>query len=624
MTNRNKGNKVYSMVGVISYIVTTAISAFLNIYLFMNLDPSWKWFTMCMSLSLEALKAYVLIRANTYRSLKEYLINCKLEFKKVAKKMYMYYGFYVFFAVLSITAGLMFSLNISDKTEQGFAIERQAIVQNISSLTESREKYTAALEKFTNLQDNSDENEKLAREEMWKAEDAYKKAGNDLDSFAEKIMQRDGITLQKARQTSEYQNYRNQEIDYDSLSRNYQRAKEDYESIQKGTALARAQSAYEAAESEFRGKESLFGSLDDLNLQLSELNKKEIAAAGSSKGFILLAQTFGIPEKVKQVKFFILLLASLLIELGIWISSPDLRLDGNLLYTYRNDIGLTNKKDADKLFKEIEDTNKRYSVKEEEVKIIEKDTPKTLKELENLKEQISVLEREKKADADSIRELKELINDLVDPVDAIAWENMQNELEENYAILEYEIPRREQAEKDLERAENAFAKVCKMLKEEKDLRNISDENAKYYIYESDNLKKKIEELEKRPVQDESKKYSEEDLQKLLTKASKKSKEKIEQLTQSLSNFEAEYQKVSDKLSNLEITNKSLEKELKESQAKEEIDQVLNGEITNSEIDSVLEESKNKKQEEIVKPAEEQLEEMLKDLTDGPKVVKINV
>lgn len=611
MTNRNKGNKVYSMIGVISYIVTTAISAFLNIYLFMNLDPSWRWFTMCMSLSLEVLKAYVLIRANTYRSLKEYLINCKLEFKKVAKKIYMYYGFYVFFAVLSITAGLMFSLNISDKTEQGFAIERQAIVQNINSLTESREKYTAALEKFTNLQDNSDESEKLAREEMWKAEDAYKKLSNQWDF------------KQKELTTEEFEQWK-LDVDYSKVKRDYQRAKEDYESIQKGTALTRAQSAYEAAESEFRGKESLFGNLDDLNLQLSELNKKEIAAAGSSKGFILLAQTFGIPDKVKQVKFFILLLASLLIELGIWISSPDLRLDGKLLYTYRNDIGLTNKKDADKLFKEIEDTNKRYSVKEEEVKIIEKDTPKTLKELENLKEQISILEREKKADADSIRELKEIINDLVDPVDAIAWENMQNELEENYAILEYEIPRREQAEKDLERAEDAFAKVCKMLKEEKDLRNISDENAKYYIYESDNLKKKIEELEKRPVQDESKKYSEEDLKELLTKASKKSKEKIEQLKNRCSQWEKDFDVITDKYNSLEIANKSLEKELRENQTKEEIDQVLNGEITNSEIDSVLEENKSKKQEEIVKPAEEQLEEMLKDLTEGSKVVKINI
>lgn len=163
-----------------------------------------------------------------------------------------------------------------------------------------------------------------------------------------------------------------------------------------------------------------------------------------------------------------------------------------------------------------------------------------------------------------------------------------------------------------------------MLKEEKDLRNISDENAKYYIYESDNLKKKIEELEKRPVQDESKKYSEEDLKELLAKASKKSKEKIEQLKNRCSQWEKDFDVITDKYNSLEITNKSLEKELRENQAKEEIDQVLNGEITNSEIDSVLEENKSKKQEEIVKPAEEQLEEMLKDFTEGSKVVKIDV
>lgn len=664
-----------SWVGWFCYITTTIISATLNIYLLSNLDSTWKLFLLSMSLSLEFGKALILVRANTYKSLKEYLKNCKFEFGKVHKKMIRYYAFYVTFAVLSVTAGLCYSLTITDKSEQGFAIEKQAIVQNINSVTESREKYTAALEKFTMLQDNSDESEKLAREEMWAAEDAYKKLANQWD-----IKQRE-LT------TEEFEQWK-LDVDYSKVKRDYQRAKEDYESIQKGTALVRAENTYKAAESEYNNKVALLGALDDLNLQLSELNKKELAAAGSSKCFILLAQTLGIPDKVKQVKFFILFYVSLLIEFLIWLSSPDLKLDGDLLYSYRNDIGLTTKKDADKLFKEIEDTNKRYSQAKEEKpkeKIIEKDTPKTLKELENLKEQVALLERTNSANVALIEEQKCIIDDLADPIDAIAWENMQQELEDDQSIYECEVEMREKAESDLERAENAFAKVSHMLKEERDYRDASDDNAKFYIDKSDNLEKELKQLKEEKEEDdknyfawhdrcieyenktaelekqveewkhnfeerdkdalkytelweesqkayeqvkqenEDKKYSEEDLKELLSKASKKSKEKILELSKHLSNYEKEYDKLSEKYSNLEIANHSLESRVQEVTAEKEIDQVLNGEITDSEIDQVLEENKTKnKGDIIIKSAEDQLNDMLDDLTGNVKTVKIDV
>lgn len=584
MTNTNRGSKIYSMIGIMCYVVTTIISAFLNIYLFMNLDSTWKYFTLALSLSLEVLKAFTLIRANTYRSLKEYMANCKFKFNKVTKKMFVYYGFYVFFAVLSLTAGLMFSLTISDKAEQGFSIQKQEITQNIQTITESKTAYDKAYNEYNTYYDTYDEDVKIAKQTMRDAQDKYDTLSQQWD-INQRELTPEGFSKWKA------------EVDYKKVKNDAIDAKEDYEDLISGKTLSRKQKTMEDAKTDYDSKVALFGSLNELNLQLADLNKQELAAAGSSKGFILLAQTFGIPDKSSKIKFAILLLASLLIEVGIWISSPDLRLDSSLLYSFRNDIGLSNKKDVDKLLKEIEDSNTRYSVKEvEKPKTVEIDSPKTLKEMENLREQIVNLEREKASQ-------KEIIDELSNPLDEIAWENMMKERENDQNIIECETEAREKAESDLAKAEDEVAK----LKED--------------IKKKDSI---IADLDERPVQDENKKYTEDDVKKAIQKAVKKSKDKITDLQKAVDNWETNYSTLSEKASNLELANKSLENRLQEATAEKEIDQVLKGEITDSEIDQVLEENKIKPKKEIViKSAEDQINDML-GLTNDTKTVKIDV
>ena len=122
-----------------------------------------------------------------------------------------------------------------------------------------------------------------------------------------------------------------------------------------------------------------------------------------------------------------------------------------------------------------------------------------------------------------------------------------------------------------------------------------------------NIEKKEEEIEE--LKKGSKKYSEEDLKDLLHKASEKSKKKIEDLTKKVSIFERDFEDLSNKYSNLELTNKNLENKLQEINAEKEIDQILDGKITDSEIDQVL------KQTKIIRPAEEQLEQMLDKAVD---------
>ena len=77
-----------------------------------------------------------------------------------------------------------------------------------------------------------------------------------------------------------------------------------------------------------------------------------------------------------------------------------------------------------------------------------------------------------------------------------------------------------------------------------------------------------------------KKYTEEDLKKLLHKASEKTK-----IT--LKAQEEEIDRLNTKCENLKITNRDLERELQEKNIKEDIDKVLEGEITEKEIDEIL-------------------------------------
>ena len=101
---------------------------------------------------------------------------------------------------------------------------------------------------------------------------------------------------------------------------------------------------------------------------------------------------------------------------------------------------------------------------------------------------------------------------------------------------------------EIERADSAYAKLAHMYNERKS--------------------------------DPQKKYSEEDLKKLLHKASEKTKV-------TLKAQEEEIDRLNTKCENLEITNRDLERELQEKNIKEDIDKVLEGEITEKEIDEIL-------------------------------------
>lgn len=156
------------------------------------------------------------------------------------------------------------------------------------------------------------------------------------------------------------------------------------------------------------------------------------------------------------------------------------------------------------------------------------ENPKEVCELDNLKEVLEKLNKEHLDDTETIADLRtkceELCNDF------------------NHADSECN-----RLKLETERADSAYAKLAHMYNE----KNNSD-----------------------------KKYTEEDLKKLLHKASERAKAQLKAQ-------EEEIDRLNTKCENLEITNRDLERELQEKNIKEDIDKVLEGEITEKEFDEIL-------------------------------------
>ena len=143
--------------------------------------------------------------------------------------------------------------------------------------------------------------------------------------------------------------------------------------------------------------------------------------------------------------------------------------------------------------------------------------------------------------------------------DTMVQENMQAHIED--------------LEKEIESLELKQTEITQLYEKEKEKNTILETSV-------NNWKERFEEAQKEINTD--KKYTEEDLKTLLKKASAKAKE-------DLNAWETQYNDLQIKYQNLELTNKSLERELEKKNINEEIDQVLEGKITEKEIDEILSE-----------------------------------
>ena len=155
------------------------------------------------------------------------------------------------------------------------------------------------------------------------------------------------------------------------------------------------------------------------------------------------------------------------------------------------------------------------------------ENPQEVCELEALKEAGQILNEARLKDAEEIAELR----------------RKAEQFSNDFTDADLECDR---LKAELERADTAYGRLAQMYKEV----------------------------------DSEKKYTEEDLKKLLKKATERAHRDLQALSDTCN-------ELATKCENLELTNKSLENELHKREAAEEIDQVLEGKMTEKEMDEIL-------------------------------------
>ena len=394
-------SKIYSSVLIsenAGYLINTFVSAALDFYLILNLGRSWFFLLLFLAIGIELTKQICLIRANTLKTIKTFV---EKEYTKVIKtKIFFYTLFFFVFTCLSAISSIGFSLVLSNKTTQSYDIEKTSIQKNIDSLTESKNAYLEANNKYTLLQQNSDDTEKEAKNKLRETEDAYNKIVNEVKDEYNNLSQEYDKKEEEfgGVNTAEFKAWLN-EVNYSEIRDvakgkketteiseariAYERAKEDYDDLTSGKAITRAKATAEAAKQEYDSKVELLGSIDSNEIRLKEIAKEELDNASSSKEFILIARTFKLDDHTDKIKFFLFLVLAVVTEIGIVINSPKIILNDEILGLYARD--LPPECDLTKLKKKIAKYNKDFGYD----KIIEEyNLPK------EIKSQIKSLEKE--------------------------------------------------------------------------------------------------------------------------------------------------------------------------------------------------------------------------------------
>jgi len=246
-------SKVFVAVKYIAFVLFVALSSFISVNLFLHTasDPLDQWIMLTFAVTLELLKVYLLVKANTLMHL------------NLKGPAWTNYGIYIGSVLVSIIASFAFTLNVLDR-----------------SYTEVQASPTAIVIEQTKQQ-------QLVYE-------------SDISSYKERIKTlQDQQKSLPAGYTSSFNKLSDQIVSYEAKITE----KQDLES----------------KANEEIGK-----------LQLQLIKEKQ-SSKSTSNVFQLMANTFDgtIFSFIKEntIRLFLLVLISILIELGIVITSPSIKID---------------------------------------------------------------------------------------------------------------------------------------------------------------------------------------------------------------------------------------------------------------------------------------------------------
>jgi hypothetical protein len=382
-----------------SFLGASAISAILNVMFFQGLDPSLAGFMLFLSVVLEVAKLVCIMSYNVLHDMSKKVVEKSVKVTKVG--FLIAYGA---FALLSMSASLGFSTRITAETEEvsqittrALQVQKENIENKLKDIEDqnlieriSLDEYPQYIEANALFQ--------TAEAEYQAKNTAYRSAIADRDR--ETRYDNDGNQRNEWTAANQEVNATNQELSAALTARNS--ARDNRSSIESRFNERKTQTAKtrENLNNELislisqAGLEGENGQLALIGLQgkIDENNLANIKAKGAAYAFEVWGRATGFGEQ--KVKFIILIFISILLELVIFVLSPDIKITRKSIFFFRGT--LPNGYDIESLLNVYDEEYNRYTkgiVKKENID--EKKKEWAEEELYNVKQINETLNKEK-------------------------------------------------------------------------------------------------------------------------------------------------------------------------------------------------------------------------------------
>ena len=302
------GSRLYTYITNSMFWMSAAVSALLTIVVLTQIDPVNMFDCIIfgiISVIVEGNKIINILRRNIFSSLYKKLPTAHIKAKEI-RFLTVYLAGAIF--AVAITAGFSFKASSSSINETDTQI--QIIETKIQNLDSAQNVYNSAVEKFNELDDAQTE-----RDAKIKIAETQEEKKSITNRYREKLGNND-YNLSKAK-------------------------KELSSSL---TALNDAKTTAGASKA-------------DLLIQKQNLESEKIKTGGASVIFENYAGL--IKMDTGKFKMILVIFLSILVELTIFISSPTMAIDSNILYMFKND--LPKDTDVDALIKDINKEMDVYS-----------------------------------------------------------------------------------------------------------------------------------------------------------------------------------------------------------------------------------------------------------------------
>lgn len=327
MKNNTDAN-IFIFARYMAFLGSAAVSALLNILFFFNLEPKFAIFFIIASLSLEFCKITTILTANAFGA-----IHKKFPTPKIKTRQSWWFGWYIVFACLAILASVNFSLTITSRTDQDYLISKNQYEQQIIDLEQKQIRLTEYENSLLSLKQQAELRLQQSQSRIDEIENSFLpwSTTNYPGGWNVYVLARD-------RRSEELQRWNREQEIY-------------------STSIAKIDNDLTSYKEEVTLLEVSYGKISEIRIKLAELEKNRNANAGASLGFILLANILHLPEQT--LKLIILLFISILIEMVVFTTAPDIHITRGFLYYFRNSF--PNDISLDKILSTFDKENIKFS-----------------------------------------------------------------------------------------------------------------------------------------------------------------------------------------------------------------------------------------------------------------------